>query len=107
MSRRPGIGRGWYDKFKSDIFPRDYAVFDGVKCRPPKFYDGIFELSDPAEYTKLKEARRVKAFKVDPSGIGECGDVRLRVKEEVKLAQLKRLNRNLEVTNDTKGVFNL
>ena len=29
MSRRPGIGRAWYDKFKSDCYPSDELVIRG------------------------------------------------------------------------------
>ena len=26
MSLKPGIGQGWYDKFKDDVYPHDYVV---------------------------------------------------------------------------------
>lgn len=97
MSRRPGIGHGWYDKFKSDIFPRDYAIMRGVKVGVPKFYDGLYELEDPEGFLGVKRKRVCSAFKVDPTGFGETGDARLRVKEEVKRAQIRSLSRTLEV----------
>src|SRR6185436_16893236 len=36
MSRRPGIGKGWYEKFKTDVYPRDRVVVRGVHTRPPR-----------------------------------------------------------------------
>lgn len=39
MSRRPGIGKGWIDKYKSDVYPSDTIVSNGVLAKPPRFYD--------------------------------------------------------------------
>lgn len=97
MSRRPGIGRGWYDKFKSDIFPRDYAIMRGMKVPVPKFYDKCLDVDDPAGLAALKLSRVGRACKSDPTGFGEHGDIRLRVKETVKIAQMRSLSRTLEV----------
>lgn len=97
MSRRPGIGRGWYDKFKCDIFPRDYAIMRGVKVPVPKFYDKCLDFEDPEGLRVLKLSRVARACKVDPTGFGENGTFRMRVKETVKLAQLRSLSRTLEV----------
>lgn len=39
MSRRPGIGAGWFEKYGSDCFPSDELVVRGGKrMRPPRFY---------------------------------------------------------------------
>lgn len=38
MSRRPGIGTGYYEQFKSDFYPSGYIVVNGVKQSPPRFY---------------------------------------------------------------------
>lgn len=96
MSRRPGIGKGWYEKWNSDIYPRDYAIIRGMKVRPPKYYDGLYEMSSPLDFNCMKKQRVINALKIDPTGYGETGDARLRVKEEVKHAQLRTLSRNLE-----------
>lgn len=92
-----GIGKAWYNKYKSDIYPQDYAILRGMKVRPPKFYDGLYEISNPMDFFMLKAKRVRQACKLDPTGFGESGDRRLRVKEEVKKAQLRSLSRNLEV----------
>jgi len=67
---RPGIAKAWIDKYYSDVFPHDYFMVNGKKMRPPKFYDGHFELVDPAAYKKLKSRRKktteAQNFEVGP-----------------------------------------
>ncbi len=96
MSRRPGIGRSWFDKFKSDVFPHDYVVVRGVKMLPPKFYDRVLELTSPKEFAKIKNGRVDRARAVPYS---ERHGARLYVKERVKRAQIQSLCRNLEAVN--------
>lgn len=92
MSRRPGIGRAWFDRFKSDVFPDDFVVVRGKKLRAPKFYDGLYELEHPEVFKALKEKRIAKAKEC---GWWERQSVRLRIKEVVKLAQIRSLKRDL------------
>lgn len=89
MSRRPGIGRGWYDLFKGDVYPSDQKVVRGIITRPPRFYDNLFQLEDDGAFDLLKARRRAKAVYNDSE--------RLAVKERCKLAQIKTLSRPLEV----------
>lgn len=91
MSRRPGIGYEWYKKFKSDIYPHDFLYMRGRKMRGPKYYDALFELDDPVTCARLKEERSVSVVMNEDSTIE-----RLRVREQVKLAELTRLPRNLD-----------
>ena len=91
MSRNGGIGKGWLDTFTSDVYPRDYVVINGVKARPPRFYDSKFEVIDPDRYKRLK-ARRVRRSRkyADNNTPG-----RLRVREEVVLSRISKLKREL------------
>lgn len=92
MSRRPGIGSFWYDKFKSDIYPSGFAVLPGgKKVRLPKFYDSKFELDNIVEFAKLKADRLMRAQE-DPNN----SKARLAVREEVKLLNSKKLIRGYE-----------
>jgi len=62
MSRRPGIAREWYEKYKNtDVFPRDYIVLNGVKGKVPKFYNKCYELTNPEEYGTIRKRRIDKA----------------------------------------------
>lgn len=38
MSRRPGLGSGWWDKYASDCFPSDFVVLEGKKLPVPQYY---------------------------------------------------------------------
>lgn len=59
MSLKPGIGRSWYDKFsKTDLFPHDNVVSNGVPCKVPRYYDVLRERDDPFGFARAKQARR-------------------------------------------------
>lgn len=57
MSRRPGIGSGWIEKFESDVFPADQVVLRGKKMAPPRFYRDRYELREPELSAELKARR--------------------------------------------------
>lgn len=63
MSRRPGIGAAFLEKYESDIYSYDQVVVrGGIKCRPPRFYDNLFSLHHGEEaLERLKIERRKKA----------------------------------------------
>lgn len=92
MSRRPGIGKGWFEKFKLDCFPSDYRIMRGIKMLPARYYGSLYELENPEGFKKLKldRVRRASAFADDNDSF------RLAVKEEVKLAQIRTLRRSME-----------
>lgn len=90
MSRRPGIGSKWFDKYESDVFPRDYVVIrGGTKVKPPKYYFGKYELTHPLNYEDIKRARLDEASLRWRDNTPERIAVRRRVKE----AQIKGLVR--------------
>lgn len=94
MSRRPGIASGWFDKYQSDIYPKDFITLeDGMKVKPAKFYDRLFDKYHHADYLKLKEKRERCANEL----ASEYSPVRLRQREECQSVRLKQLKRDLEV----------
>jgi hypothetical protein len=58
MSRKPGIGKSWFDKYRADVYPHDYVVIKKHKIRPPRFYDGKLEEVDKDAYEQLKQKRQ-------------------------------------------------
>lgn len=92
MSRRPGIGRGWFEKFQTDVFPHDFVVSNNTKMRPPKYYDNLFEVDDPEAFEKIKSNRVKNSKKYVDNNTPE----RLQVRKVVQEARLKRLVRNVE-----------
>ncbi len=89
MSRRPGIGKPWYDKFSGDIYPKDFTTIKGVKMRPPKYYDNLKEKDDPQQMARLKGKRK----EVQNSNLEEQWHERQKAKEAVKIAQTKTIKR--------------
>lgn len=63
MSRRPGIGKGFVEKFQSDIYPRDSMVVrDGIVCKPPRYYDDIYDRNDHSQMERIKYRRNKEAL---------------------------------------------
>lgn len=58
MSRRPGIGSGWLDKYGEETYRDDSVVMRGKEMKPPKYYDGKYELVDPERVADVKAARQ-------------------------------------------------
>ncbi len=87
MSRRPGIGREWYESFKCEVYPADSVVVRGKLMKPPRFYDGQHELCEPEAMAAVKRARK-KAQ--DPE---EQRSSRLLVRREVMEASIKAKER--------------
>jgi len=60
MSLKPGLGRDWYRRFSSDVFPLDYMVCNGTKVRVPRYFDKILERDNPFEFERVKNERKIK-----------------------------------------------
>lgn len=58
MSRKPGIGADWLQKYKMDVYPEDFIVIEGKKMRPPRYYDTAYEITDPEIHRKIKWTRQ-------------------------------------------------
>lgn len=89
MSRRPGIAGDWFQKFKTDVYPKDFLTINGKKMRPPRYYDRQYELLYPTDLEKIKSRRKIKAKKHLTNNTKD----RLLVREElakIKVAKLAR-----------------
>lgn len=58
MSRRPGIGGAWLDKYRSDCFPSGFVVIDGQKRPVPKYYVKRASLSEKEALKRVLVAKR-------------------------------------------------
>lgn len=68
MSRRPGIGAWWYEKYARDLFPHDGAVQDGSRFKVPSYYYKKFrEGGDWLTIAEVEEARMKRAMESDPA----------------------------------------
>lgn len=90
MSRRPGIGRPWLDRYGSEVYPADSVVVRGRLMKPPRFYDMQHELASPDEAAAVFEARRRKRNRADET------IERLEVRQLVAEAKLNLKRRDVE-----------
>ena len=88
MSRRPGIGSGYFDEFKGDLYPSDTVIpsIGRPPSLPPKYFDKLLERSDPALHALVKKKRQEGLdFWNDPNST----DTRLEARERVKASLIK------------------
>lgn len=91
MSTRPGIGHGFFEKFKSELIRQDSVLVKGKKVKLPKYYDRLIDREDPYQLEELKYLRTLQAEERKENNTPE----RLAVREEVKQAQIRQLKRTL------------
>lgn len=92
MSRKPGIGKEWIEKYKTDVYPHDYVIVNGHKLKPPRYYDKLMEACDKYALEEIKAARQ------DGIHYQDNTPARLKAREDVVLAKLQFKKRNLENT---------
>lgn len=63
MSRRPGIGSGWYDKYNKDAFPSDFLIHDDKKFIVPKYYLSKLEQQNPLLHKEIKSRRKLSLIR--------------------------------------------
>lgn len=88
MSRRPGVGSTWFEKFGAEVYPADEVVHKGRRFRPPRFYDS--KLSE--EVLDGLKAKRLRAAFLRKD---ELSEDRLEVREVCAVARLSSLRRSL------------
>uniref|UniRef100_A0AAU8B6J0 Replication initiator protein n=2 Tax=unclassified Microvirus TaxID=338099 RepID=A0AAU8B6J0_9VIRU len=102
MSRKPGIGRQWFDDHP-DCYDYEYINIStptgGRKFRPPRYYDKLFEQEEPELSKELKNSRKQAALvatlqkmeKTDKSYFDMLVD-----SERAQINRIKGLERRLE-----------
>jgi hypothetical protein len=91
MSLKPGIGRGWFDKYFKDVYPHDRVILNGAKMKPPKYYDRVYTQLNGTAFEELQFLRE-KKFR-ESSAYTDTSPERLNDKEVVTLARMKFLKR--------------
>lgn len=90
MSRNPGIGATWYDKYKSDLYNTDQAISGTFKCKVPRYYDKKLETENPKWFKDIKTGRYIRSMKINDD------DARRAVKEYIAIDRASNLKRNYE-----------
>lgn len=108
-SRNPGLGHGWYKKYKTDVFNPGHGDgapisannpvedvgrngqirINGQWARAPRYYLNKYKQTNPLQYQRLSALRSEMAL----STMEDNAPHRLKAKETVKLAQLSQLKR--------------
>lgn len=90
MSRRPGLGSTWFDKYMNDVYPSDECVVDGKELRPPTYYDDLLKRKDPQLHAKVELKRQQHVTQ----NFQNHTDKQLNIREEIAQAKLQlRQNR--------------
>lgn len=92
MSRRPGIGKNWLEKYKKVVKRDDTVILRGVEMKPPKFYGSQFEREDPERWAQIKAERQNLGKKNAPLNTWE----QRKAKAFVTKQNLERLKRSIE-----------
>lgn len=99
MSRRPGIGTGYYEKYKTDMYQHGtdgkIVIRGGISCSTPSFYDQKFEAESSTNSKRLEhikeERKRLSELRADDNT-----PARLKTKESIAHHRATRqLPRNL------------
>jgi len=108
MSRRPGVGRAWLDKFMTDVYPSDEVIVKGRQARPPRYYDLRLKAENPDLAESIRVKREVYASALEEEVLKSGVRVmvapsrnarRLAVREKVAEARLRLKSRRMEKGN--------
>jgi hypothetical protein len=95
MSLNPAVGKRWLEKYQTDVYPRDYVVVNGVRTRPPAYYDTLFSKVNPGVFSELVAQRELDMANLRLYDSDEFRPPRMAVKEVVQLARSSMLKRGL------------
>ena len=65
MSRHPGIGGKWIQKYNEEVLVNDAVQINGRPHRPPKYYEKTLAEVDPERYTRNLDRRREAVLSKD------------------------------------------
>ena len=87
MSRRPGIGKPWLEKFCSDAYPHGKVIIKGRRVNTPRYYDQQYAKIEPLKAEDLAYGRFIEALAHYQDNTNE----RLAARRRVHEAQAKQL----------------
>lgn len=65
-SSRPGIGKDFFKKYFSDIYPGDFMINKGQEMPVPKYFDALLKKHDLQLFEEIKKKRSDKVEKKTP-----------------------------------------
>lgn len=63
MSRKPGIGREYFEEHKDEIYNTDQIIINkygggSMKVRPPKYFDKLYDIENHEKMEEIKKERK-------------------------------------------------
>lgn len=91
MSLKPAIGKSWFNKYMSDVYPRDGVVLNGIVTKPPRYYDKLLTAVDSNLFDEVYNKRLLD----NADNYRDNTPQRLHSKQLVAGAKLSLLKRSL------------
>lgn len=96
MSNRPGIGRGFLNKFEQEMFDNDSVIVNGRERSLPRYYEAKFREASFENADRLEELKRRREARALLRPAEERTPERLAAIEAYEAAMLKRFSRDYE-----------
>lgn len=103
VSRMPGIGQGYYDLHKEEIYSKDEIIIKNkagiISCKPPKYFDELYKAENPEAFKEIQEKRKregkvAQSLKDMQTSISRSE--RLEIEERTKEEKTQKLIRAME-----------
>lgn len=102
MSRKPGIGREYFEKHKDEIYKDDKVIIQKYKgglmrIKPPKYYDKLYDLENHEKMEEIKEKRKKDQENISKVKFHQTTVYKkqqLKLEEDIKKSQSKALIRS-------------
>jgi hypothetical protein len=98
MSRRPGIGAFWWDKYRGDL-EKDFITHRGKKLMPPRYYDKLLARDGFDGAVKHWQIKQKRSVNKDEALHEALFTDRLLVKEQVKKNRINLLRRGFDASS--------
>ena len=85
-SRNPALGRAWFERYTSDVFPSDEVVHEGKQFPVPQYYLDLLEKQNPDLFDLVKHQREYAVINSDT----DITVKRLAEMERVKIIQQEK-----------------
>lgn len=95
MSRRPGIGRAFYDRFKDEVYEHDSVIFKGAEYAPPRYFDRLLGEESPERLARVQQERRQRVLEAQSRETRDKEDVH-RIREKIQEARLTQAVRSVD-----------